>query len=84
MDQAQPGEVHPEAAEAVWLGGMGYFFASNVRYHYCHNLQNSGIVHLEHLATEKIPSDVLTKPLAEEEHKRHSRVLLGHAQIEGV
>ena len=56
----------------------------NVRYHYCHNLQEEGVVKLVHLATDKMPSDVLNKALARREHERHTRVLLGHAQIEGV
>ena len=35
-------------------------------------------------ATEPMPSDALTKALGPVEHKRHSDVLLGRAQLEGV
>ena len=52
----------------------------NVRYHYCHDLQGAGIVRVKHL----MPSGVLTKALHREEHRRHSDVLRGRAQLEGA
>ena len=56
----------------------------NVRYHYCHGLQSDGLVLIHHLGTDKMPSDVLTKALSKREHRKHSDVLLGRAQLEGA
>jgi hypothetical protein len=56
----------------------------NVRYHYTHDLVTEGAVRCTHLATESMPSDVLTKALSKADHLRHTAVLLGRVRLEGV
>jgi hypothetical protein len=56
----------------------------NVRYHYTHDLVTEGAVRCTHLATESMPSDVLTKALTKADHLRHTAVLLGRVRLEGV
>ena len=83
-----PVEVAQDNMSTIKLVNAGRFNSRtrhvNVRYHYCHDLQEAGIVRVKHLGTDLMPSDVLTKALHREEHRRHSGVLLGRAQLEGA
>jgi hypothetical protein len=62
----------------------------SVRYHYTHNLTKAspehpgGVLVPTYLPTKSMPSDVLTKALGSEDHRRHTLVLLGMASLEGV
>ena len=56
----------------------------NVRYHYTHNLIEKGALLIKRKSTDLLPSDALTKSVEQDLHLRHSAVLLGHAELEGV
>ena len=48
-----------------------------MRFHHCAEQQRLGRLRAEHLGTDSIPADALTKPLAAEAHVRHRKILLG-------
>ena len=52
-----------------------------LRYHHCGEQQTLGALKIEHLSTDHIPSDVLTKQLDRPAHERHTAVLLGHRPL---
>ena len=83
-----PVEIFQDNMSTIRLVASGRFNPRtrhvNARYHYCHDLVEEGVVQITHLPTESMPSDALTKALGPVEHKRHSDVLLGRAQLEGV
>jgi hypothetical protein len=48
-----------------------------LRYHHTGDLQRHGVLQVRYLPTQHMPSDLLTKGLPEELHRRHAMVLLG-------
>ena len=88
IDVQLPVEIAQDNQSTIKLVNAGRFNARtrhiNVRYHYCHDLQEAGTVRVRHLGTEFMPADVLTKALGKVEHRRHSDVLLGRSQLEGA
>ena len=88
IDTDVPVEIFQDNMSTIRLVASGRFNPRtrhvNARYHYCHDLVEEGVVQITHLPTESMPSDALTKALGPVEHKRHSDVLLGRAQLEGV
>ena len=88
VDVDVPVEVFQDNMSTIRLVQSGRFNPRtrhmNVRYHYTHDLVEKGAVQITHRASESMPSDVLTKALAQAEHERHSDVLLGRVRLEGV
>ena len=54
----------------------------SLRYHHTGEQQALGVLQSAYCPTDRIPSDLLTKPLARELHHRHAKVLLGMEPIE--
>jgi hypothetical protein len=54
-----------------------------VRYMYMHinDLQKKGVCKVQHLPTDNIPSEALTKALGPTEFHKHLQVLLGQKQL---
>jgi hypothetical protein len=52
-----------------------------LRYHSTGDMQRAGVLQVKYLPTQHMPSDVLTKPLSVELHRRHTVVLLGIARL---
>ena len=48
-----------------------------LRYHHVGSQQRAGVVRLKYMSTDQIPSDLLTKPLPTEAHRRHTATLMG-------
>merc|ERR1711988_966182 len=84
IDVQLPVDVFQDNMSTIQLVNSGRFNSRtrhmNVRYHYCHSLEEQGAVSIKHLGTHFMPSDVLTKALPAAEHRKHSDVLLGRAQ----
>ena len=88
IEMQLPVDVFQDNISTIRLTNSGRFNPRtrhmNVRYHYCHDLADAGIVNVRHLGTDFMPSDVLTKAVGAAEHRRHSDVLLGRSQLEGA
>ena len=50
-----------------------------IRYLYCNELIQEGVVALKYLRTSEMSADVLTKALYSEDHRRHVNVLMGYS-----
>ena len=83
-----PVTLFQDNMSTIKLVQAGHFNARtrhmNVRYHYTHNLVEEGALLIKHKRTDLLPSDALTKSVEQDLHLRHSAVLLGHAELEGV
>ena len=81
-----PVTIGQDNTSTMILANAGHFNQRtkhlSIRLLYANELINEGVVCLKYIRTSEMSADVLTKPLYAEDHKKHARVLLGHADVD--
>jgi hypothetical protein len=82
----RPTPIGQDSLSACTLVGSTHFNPRSrhiaLRCHSTGDLQRAGVLQVQYLPTEHIPSDALTKGLSRELHQRHTSVLLGLVKLD--
>ena len=86
VSEAQPTPIAQDNQSTIKLIHSTHWNARTkhvaLRYHHTGDLVRNGEVQISYLPTDKMPADLLTKPLPAAAHNRHRAVLLGHAPLQ--